>query len=72
MKIKITQLPTKTYSAQQEQVLDILSEQLNLAQEAWNASGRAKPFVKADEVQAWNQLQEAEKTYYAAIRELGA
>ena len=72
MKIKITQLPTKTYTAQQEQVLDILSEQLNLAQEAWNASGRAKPFVKANEVQAWNQLQEAEKTYYAAIKDLGA
>jgi hypothetical protein len=71
MKISITQLPTKTYTEQAEQALDILSEKLSLAQEAWNASGRAKPFVKADEVQAWNQLQEAEKTYYAAITELG-
>jgi hypothetical protein len=72
MKITITKLPTKTYTEEAEQALNILSEKVSLAQEAWNASGRAKPFVKANEVEAWEQLQEAEKIYYKAIRELEA
>lgn len=69
MKITITR---KTYTDQEEQSLEIVGEKLLQAQEAWNAAGRARPFVKANEVEAWNQLQEAEKAYYKALKELGA
>ena len=69
MKITITR---KNYTDQEEQTIEVVNEKLRQAQEAWNAAGRARPFVKADEVEAWNQLLEAEKVYYQLLRELGA
>jgi hypothetical protein len=70
MKLSITKLPTKTYTDEAEQALEIIGEKLRQAQESWNAAGRARPFIKANEIEAWNKLQEAEKFYYKAIREL--
>jgi hypothetical protein len=65
--MKITRVPTKRLTDADHAAFAVVNERLGNAQKAWNAACNARPFDKAKEIIAWNELQEAEKAFSKVI-----
>ena len=65
--MKIQRVKTRRLTEDDHARFAIANERLQLAQEAWNKACQARPFDKAAEVAAWNELQAADKAWGKAV-----
>lgn len=66
--MKISQVRTRTLTDEDHARFAIANERLGTAQEAWAQAQRARPFDKAAEVTAFDELRAAEKALSIATR----